>query len=76
GKGFGVRDREFALLFKNIDFFDKLICRICGRFLYVDIQQKTKLVIANKVAVFNENSLAQKNHTKIPLTKEAVGTII
>ena len=24
GKGFGVRDREFALLIKKIDFFDKL----------------------------------------------------
>ena len=24
GKGFGVRDREIALLIKKIDFFDKL----------------------------------------------------
>ena len=45
-------------------------------FLYVDIQQKTKLVITNKVAVFNENVSEPINRTKIPLTKKAVGTII
>ena len=45
-------------------------------FLYVDIQQKTKLDITNKVAVFNENGFEPLNRTKIPLTKKAVGTII
>ncbi|MGN0611806.1 MAG: hypothetical protein ACI4JI_08485 [Ruminiclostridium sp.] len=36
-KGLGVRDREFALLFKNIDFFDILMPPFLRRHFYAKI---------------------------------------